>query len=142
MAEKKQSISCIAPQAGKQEIAAQTKVDVMIYGGSAGSGKSRLLLTKAGYYAHTDPNFEGVMFRRTTKPLSAAGGLFSEAKKLYSQLGVDTREQAMEIKFHGHKGSKRNPKGGNLKFTHLEHEKDAEGNHQGLQYSFIGFDEL
>ncbi|CAM0040338.1 hypothetical protein MYOV085v1_p0128 [Vibrio phage 355E48.1] len=132
----------IAPQPGKQAVAAQMKVDVMIYGGSAGSGKSRLLLNKAGYYAHTDPNFEGVMFRRTTKPLSAAGGLFSEAKKLYGQLGVDVREQAMEIDFHGAGGSKNDKKGGNLKFTHLEHEKDAEGNHQGLQYSFVGFDEL
>ena len=106
------------------------------------SGKSRLLLNKAGYFAHTDPNFEGVMFRRTTKPLSAAGGLFSEAKKLFRPLGVEVREQSMEMHFHGEGGSKRNMKGGNLKFTHLEHEKDAEGNHQGLQYSFIGFDEL
>lgn len=103
------------------------------------SGKSRLLLNKAGYFAHTDPNFEGVMFRRTTKPLSAAGGLFSEAKKLFRPLGVEVREQSMEMNFHGVGGSKRNLKGGNLKFTHLEHEKDAEGNHQGLQYSFVGF---
>lgn len=106
------------------------------------SGKSRLLLLKAGYFAHTDENFEGVMFRRTTKPLSAAGGLFSEAKKLYRPLGIDVREQSMEIFFHGVNGSSKRRKGGNLKFTHLEHEKDAEGNHQGLQYSFIGFDEL
>lgn len=106
------------------------------------SGKSRLLLNKAGYFAHTDPNFEGVMFRRTTKPLSAAGGLFSEAKKLFKPLGVDIKETQMEIYFHGIKGSSNNRKGGNLKFTHLEHEKDAEGNHQGLQYSFCGFDEL
>ena len=106
------------------------------------SGKSRLLLLKAGYYAHTDSNFEGVMFRRTTKPLSAAGGLFSEAKKLYRPLGIDVREQSMEIFFHGQGGSSKDRRGGNLKFTHLEHEKDAEGNHQGLQYSFIGFDEL
>ncbi|AUR84669.1 terminase-like family protein [Vibrio phage 1.063.O._10N.261.45.C7] len=103
-----------------------------------GSGKSRLLLNKAGYYAHTDPNFEGVMFRRTTKPLSAAGGLFSEAKKLFSPLGTHIRDRDMEIYFKGVKGKG----GGNLKFTHLEHEKDAEGNHQGLQYSFVGFDEL
>ncbi|AGH32018.1 terminase large subunit [Vibrio phage PWH3a-P1] len=106
------------------------------------SGKSRLLLLKAGYYAHTDKNFEGVMFRRTTKPLTAAGGLFSEAKKLFKPLGVTIREQALEILFHGEGGTAKNRKGGNLKFTHLEHEKDAEGNHQGLQYSFIGFDEL
>jgi phage terminase large subunit-like protein len=106
------------------------------------SGKSRLLLLKAAYYAHTDPNFEGVLFRRTTKPLTAAGGLFSEAKKLFRPLGVDIKEQAMEIHFHGQGGTSKNKKGGVLKFTHLEHEKDAEGNHQGLQYSFIGWDEL
>lgn len=43
----------------------------------------------------------------------------------------------MEIIFDG-----RDVKGGSLKFTHLENENDAEGNHQGLQYSFVGFDEL
>ena len=123
----------LAPQKGKQEVAAQMKVDVMIYGGAAGSGKSRLLLNKAGYYAHNDKNFEGVMFRRTTKPLSAAGGLFTEAKKLYKPLDIHIRDRDMEIYFK---------EGGNIKFTHLEHEKDAEGNHQGLQYSFVGFDEL
>jgi phage terminase large subunit-like protein len=106
------------------------------------SGKSRLLLNKAAYFAHNDANFEGVMFRRNIGPLRSAGGLFSEAKKLYGQLGVDIREQAMEVIFHGEGGSKNNKLGGNLKFTHLEHENDAEGNHQGLQYSFVGFDEL
>lgn len=78
------------------------------------------------------------MFRRNMGPLRAAGGLFSEAKKLFSPLGTDVREQAMEIIFHGEGGDKKNKKGGNLKFTHLEHESDAEGNHQGLQYSFVG----
>lgn len=82
------------------------------------------------------------MFRRNIGPLKAAGGLFSEAKKLYSPLGTDVREQALEIVFHGEGGDKRNKAGGNLKFTHLEREFDAEGNHQGLQYSFVGFDEL
>ena len=48
----------------------------------------------------------------------------------------------MEIMFHGAEGNAKHKKGGNLKFTHLEHEKSAEGNHQGLQYSFLGFDEL
>lgn len=85
------------------------------------SGKSRLLLLKAGYFAHTDKNFEGVMFRRTTKPLTAAGGLFSEAKKLFKPLGITVREQALEILFHGEGGTAKNRKGGNLKFTHLEH---------------------
>lgn len=126
----------LAPQKGKQELAMNTTPDVMFYGGAAGSGKSRLLLTKAAYYAYNDPDFSGVMFRRNTGPLKAAGGLFTEAKKLFSIFKPGIRENAMEIDFS------KNGNGGSLKFTHLEHENDAEGNHQGLQYSFIGFDEL
>lgn len=90
---------------------------------------------KAGYYCHNDPDFEGVVFRRTSPPLKAAGGLFTEAKKLFRPFGTKIREKDMEIVFSG-------TGGGNLKFTHLEHENDAEGNHQGLQYSGIFFDEL
>lgn len=99
------------------------------------SGKSRLILLRAGYHAHKDPNFEAVLFRRTSPPLKAAGGLFSEAKKLYTALKPKIREKDMEIIFNS-------TNGGNLKFTHLEHVSDAEGNHQGLQYSAVFFDEL
>lgn len=123
-------------QEGKQKLALDTKADVMIYGGAAGSGKSRLILLKALKYAANDPNFEGVLFRRTSPPLRGAGGLFTEAKKLYSTLRPRIREKDMEIIFDG------KTKGGTLKFTHLENEGDAEGNHQGLQYSMIAFDEL
>lgn len=89
---------------------------------SAGSGKSRLILLKAGYDGHKDPNYEAVLFRRTTGPLRAAGGLFSEAKKLFSPMRPKVREKDMEILFT-------NTGGGTLKFTHLEHVNDAEGNH-------------
>ena len=88
----------------------------------AGSGKSRLLLLKAAHKAYKDKNFEGVMFRRTTGPLRGAGGLFTEAKKLFGPLCVHVREKDMEILFN-------KTGGGSLKFTHLEHENDAEGNH-------------
>jgi phage terminase large subunit-like protein len=99
------------------------------------SGKSRLLLTKAGYYAYRDPNFSGVMFRRTSPPLRGAGGLFTEAAKLFSPFKPRVRNNAMEIIFE-------QTGGGTLKFTHLENEGDEERNHQGLQYSFVAFDEL
>lgn len=96
------------------------------------SGKSRLLLIKALKHAYNDPNFEGVLFRRTTGPLRGAGGLFTESKKLFRPLNPRIREKDMEIIFEG-------TGGGNLKYTHLEHEDTAESNHQGLQYSFVGF---
>lgn len=88
------------------------------------SGKSRLLLLKALKYAHSDPLFGGVLFRRTTPALKASGGLWPEAKKLYQPLKPKVREQAMEIEFVSQGG-------GVLKFTHLEHESTAEDSHQG-----------
>lgn len=84
-----------------------------------------MLLTKAGYYAYKDPDFSGVLFRRTSPPLRGAGGLFTEACKLFSPFQPRVRNNAMEIIFD-------KTKGGVLKFTHLENESDAEGNHQGL----------
>ena len=99
------------------------------------SGKSRLLLLKALKYVCRDKLFEGVLFRRTTKAHRSAGGLFTEAKKLYAGLYPHVREQAMEMEFNA-------TKGGTLKFDHLELESTAETNHQGTQYSFVGFDEL
>lgn len=95
---------------------------------AAGSGKSRLILLKALKYVWNDADFEGVLFRRTSPPLKAAGGLFTEAKKLFSPLKTKVREKDMEIIFN-------TTKGGTLKFTHLENEGDAEGNHQGLTCS-------
>lgn len=123
LAIKKQQEIVFKAQEGKQKMALDTKADVMIYGGAAGSGKSRLILLKALKYAANDPNFEGVLFRRTSPPLRGAGGLFTEAKKLYSPLRPRIREKDMEVIFDGV------TKGGTLKFTHLENEGDAEGNH-------------
>ena len=82
-----------APQAGKQELAFNIKVDVLFFGGSAGSGKSRLTLIKALAHAYNDPYFEGVIFRRTTSALRDGGGLFSEAKKLFLPLKPKVKEK-------------------------------------------------
>ena len=122
----------MSAQAGKQQMALDADADVIIYGGAAGSGKSRLLLLRTLKHVWNDIDFSAVLFRRTSPPLKAAGGLFTEAKKLYLPLHPKIREKDMEIIFEG-------TNGGNLKYTHLEHENDAEGNHQGLQYSFVGF---
>ena len=123
----------IAPQKGKQELALNIEVDVLIYGGAAGSGKSRLLLMKPLAYMN-DPNFECVFFRRTTKALDKAGSLWPEGKKLYNNFKPRIREQAHQVIFDS---------GATITMDHLEHnEKTAEANHQGTQYAGILFDEL
>ena len=122
----------IGPQKGKQELAMNLKADVLIFGGAAGSGKSRLLLMKPLEYMD-DPHFTGVFFRKTVKNLEGAGGLWPEGKKLYRPFDIHVREQAKELIF---------PSGMKVAMTYLDRDDDAEKNHQGLQYSFVGFDEL
>lgn len=123
----------IKPQKGKQELALNIEVDVLIYGGAAGSGKSRLLLMKPLAFMD-DPNFECVFFRRTTKALDKAGSLWPEGKKLYRPFNPKIRQQAHQIIFDS---------GATITMDHLEHnELTAEANHQGTQYSAVFFDEL
>ena len=123
----------IAPQKGAQEKAMQSTADVTIYGGAAGSGKSHLLLMHPLQHVATDFNFQGIFFRRVTKQLIGSGGLWQEASKMYKPFGVrDRSKPEMQQIF---------PKGGMLSFSHMEHAKNRH-DHQGLQYSFIGFDEL
>lgn len=129
----------LEPQKGKQELAMNV-VDskgriptVTIYGGGAGSGKSIVLLLKAALFGYQDPNFNGIIFRRTTGPLRK--GLYPTAKSMFQQLNPRFRNKDMEIIFES-------TGGGVINFTHMEHVHDAEGNHQGLEYSFVGFDEL
>ncbi len=114
----------IAPQAGKQELAFNVKADVIIYGGAAGSGKSRLMLMKPLPYIH-DPNFHCVFFRRQTTQLKGAGGLWGDSKALYKDFKPKVQESQLRMVF---------PSGASCSYNHLEHEKDAE-KHQGLTSS-------
>lgn len=119
----------IAPQAGSQEIFLNTSADIVLYGGAAGSGKTNALLMDALKFID-DPNFRAVYFRKNTTQLD--GGLWPDAKKLFSRFGGVAREQAHEINF---------PSGATVKFAYMELEKHAES-HQGIQYSAIYWDEF
>ena len=121
----------LAPQEGKQTLAMNVEADVIFYGGAAGSGKSRLLLMRPLRYVG-DPNFEGIFFRKNTTQLTGAGGLWPESKKIYSHFKPRVREKDLQQIFKS---------GATLNFKYLDHENDAQS-HMGLQYSFIGFDEL
>ncbi|QNO03417.1 terminase large subunit [Rheinheimera phage vB_RspM_barba_10-9I] len=82
-----------------------------------------------------DPRTTAIMFRRTTPQIKGQGGLFDTAFNMYNQLPdiikPKFRHQALESVF---------PTGAKVKWSHMENEKDKL-NHQGLQYTFIGFDE-
>lgn len=109
------------------------------------SGKSYLMQLMPLAFADC-PHFRGVMFRRTTAQLSGLGGLWETAKEIYSELPIEMRpivgEKEMKLTFprFNKDGSVEKGLGAVVKYNHMQHEKDKL-NHQGLQYTFVGFDE-
>lgn len=107
------------------------KADVIVFGGAAGSGKSRLLLLRPLQHID-DPNFTGIIFRRTQEALKKGGSVWPESKKLYRPLKTKCNEKDRKHYFDS---------GAVLAFDGLQHVGDEENNYQGSQFSFIGFDE-
>lgn len=122
----------IRPQPGPQEAALSSPADIVIFGGSAGGGKSFALLLEPIRH-HDNSKFGGAIFRRTSPQLAGAGSLWEEAQGLYRPLGARMLETpTLRTVF---------PSGAQLQFLHLQHASDVH-DHQGKQYAFIGLDEL
>jgi predicted phage terminase large subunit-like protein len=124
-------MAIIAPQPGRQSLAMNIQADVIIFGGAAGAGKSRLLLMRPLLHMD-DPNFTGVIFRRTQEALKKGGSVWPESKKLYRPLNTHVNNKDRKHTFKS---------GAVLAFDGLKDVGDEERNYQGSQFSFIGFDE-
>lgn len=121
----------IRPQPGPQERFLATPADIAIFGGAAGGGKSYGLLLEALRHIG-NPNFGGVIFRRTFPQIRNEGGLWDTANELYSQVGGKPKETTLEFTF---------PTGASVRFAHLNYEADKY-DWQGAQVPFFGWDEL
>lgn len=95
------------------------------------SGKSRLMLMRPLKHVH-DPDFTGVIFRRTQEALKKGGSVWPESKKLYRRFNTRVNQSQRTHTFDS---------GAVLAFDGLKDVGDEERNYQGSQYSFIGFDE-
>jgi phage terminase large subunit-like protein len=92
---------------------------------------SELLAMRPLEYVN-DPNFSGVFFRRQYAELTGAGGLWDKSKKMYPEFKAKPNISNLRWDF---------PTGAQVRMSHM-HTEDSKESHRGLQYSFIGFDEI
>ncbi|MDQ3167300.1 MAG: phage terminase large subunit, partial [Chloroflexota bacterium] len=121
----------IRPQPGPQTAFLSSPADIVVYGGAAGGGKSWAILAEPLRHV-SNPNFGGVIFRRTSPQITNEGGLWDESQKVYPLVRASPRVGSLDWKF---------PSGANIGFRHLQHESNVH-DWQGAQVPFIGFDEL
>lgn len=124
-------VNIIRPQEGYQMKALSSSADIVIGGASAGVGKTFSLLLD--FVRHIkNPDWGGVIFRRTSPQIRNEGGLWDTSVSLYTKLNATPRESSLEWSFKS---------GANLKFSHIEYLKNIY-DWQGSQIPFLGFDEL
>lgn len=127
-------MAAFSPASPKQQMILESKAQILVAGGAAGSGKS-YLLNLMPLLMIDDPNTNCVIFRRTVPQITGAGGIWDTANSIYNQLPKQfrprVRERNLEFIF---------PNGAKIKHQSMQREKDKI-NSQGLQYTMVGFDE-
>lgn len=108
-----------------------THVKEILFGGSAGGGKSVALLMAALQFVDY-PEYAAVIFRRTYADLALPGALMDIAH----QWLTDT-----DAKWNDTKKTWTFPSGATLTFGYLDTE-NVKFRYQGAEFQFIGFDEL
>lgn len=115
-----------------QEIFLSSPADIVIFGGSAGGGKTYGLLIEPLRHIN-NKDFGAVFFRRESTQISNEGGLWDTATTIYPELNASMKTHpSPECKF---------PSGARVSFRHLNQENTVYS-YQGSQIPLIVFDEL
>lgn len=131
--EKFKDAAILFPQPGGQVEFQNCPADIAFYGGEAGAGKSWSLLFDQLKWTHLK-GYIGVIARKNYSQIFDAGGLWQEARELYSPLrGHDTKGDKPRFVF---------PSGAQIYFKHSQHASKVDEYWQGLQAAVIGIDEV
>ena len=118
-------------QPGKQTMFLESKADVVLYGGGAGSGKTFALLMECLRHLNV-PNFYTLFLRRTKAEIKLPGGPIDESRNIFPLFNGEYSDSYMKWSF---------PSGAKVQFAGIELEKDLE-NFKGSQCPLIIFDEV
>jgi predicted phage terminase large subunit-like protein len=118
----------LAPTPAQVKFLLDTSTEAM-YGGAAGGGKSIALLMAALQFVEV-PGYRALVIRKTLAELLQPGGLLDVA--LQHIHGAKYSQATYTFEF---------PSGAKLTFGYLDHE-NAKLHYQGLEFHYIGFDEL
>lgn len=124
----------IRPQAGRQTEFLASPADIVIYGGSAGGGKTWGLLLDPLRHVHVD-KFNGLILRRTFPEVTNLGGLWDESENLYPHAGGRGVRGDLVWRFASEGGR------AVIEFGHLQHETDLM-RYDGAQICYLAFDQL
>jgi len=118
------------PNPGPQTSFLSATEEEVLYGGSAGGGKSYAMLADPMRY-FDNPDFVGLLLRRTNDELRE---LKWESKKIYQKVFPDAKWKEQESMWVF-------PSGAKFWITYLDRDEDVM-RYQGQAFSWIGMDEL
>lgn len=121
----------IKPQPGPQTAFLSSPADIVIFGGSAGGGKTWGLLMEMLRHIHVK-GFGAVIFRKSYPQIRSEGGLWDTSGLIYPHVGGIPKETSTRWEFKN---------GNTIKFAHLGLDKEVY-DWQGSQIPLICFDEL
>lgn len=127
----------IRPQPGPQEKFLRSAASIVVYGGSAGGGKTVGLLLSALRYKNV-PGFNCTIFRKNHTQIFSSGGLWDEAEKWYQGIrGAEPRVSGPSWLFRNKDGRVVSK----VTFAHLDGDGDLP-KFMGSQICGLCFDEL